>query len=370
MIGIFDIPANYSGKVANINNLGKKIRAARLARSTTEDQMAEFLKITVEQYKSFERDAVSDIDTSMLEKIMKLLLCSWSFIISNDYYLCGNRTDAITKSDIEISVITIPLIRERIDNMVKENGITTMDLRRALPIDARETIEGTYDIEKLKLLAERLNCCWQYLAGLSASKFTTDILFEDYTDDKYLSAINDFFSNTIVQFKCITKYTKESAETTTDEKQIIKFFNKIAGLRIRHIREMRGLSQDEMAAHLGISRQMIGKIESGIANIVKKDNITLKQIDSVLRCSEEYILSLSDKPTGSGIYNYNFCELENFVTEYIVKDDHLHFKEIYKPENVDLRKLFYEVSQLSQENRSIIIEIINKSLALIRRNSK
>lgn len=58
--------------------------------------------------------------------------------------------------------------------------------------------------------------------------------------------------------------------------------------RIKAIREAQGLSQEEMAFHLGIARNTYANIEKpGISAIVRED---LGKIASILRVSEEELL--------------------------------------------------------------------------------
>lgn len=58
--------------------------------------------------------------------------------------------------------------------------------------------------------------------------------------------------------------------------------------RIKAFREARGLSQEEMALHLGIARNTYANIERpGVSAIVRED---LKEIAAILKVSEEELL--------------------------------------------------------------------------------
>ena len=68
------------------------------------------------------------------------------------------------------------------------------------------------------------------------------------------------------------------------------------GQRLKQMREKRGLTQEELAAQLGVAYQQIWRWESG-----KNDPTgdTLKRMANTLEVTTDYLLGLVDDPTGS-----------------------------------------------------------------------
>ena len=368
MIGIFDVPSNCRGKVANNILLGKRIRAARLARNVTEKRMAECLKIPEEQYRSIENNDVSDIDALMLEKITKLLLCSWRFLnpkvepdspislntIDEATYICSNRTDELTTSDLTNSIISIDQISQRINEMSEDNNISIKELKLCLPPESRSATEGTYDIIVLKRLARKLYCSWQYLAGLSMSRFTKDIPCSEF---------RTIFSVNTIENLLIDAFMKG-----IDIDVARKFLCTFVGRRIAEVRSAIGESQTSLATYLGISHQMVSKIESGNNDILTSNQ--LEKIAAFLKCTKEYLFGISNNREGTGVYSLDLCEIKSNDLSNIKLRPLSHIEAVLRPENADLVKLVYEISQFSQENRSKILDNIKTTLALVRKNQK
>lgn len=368
MIGIFDVPRNCSGKVANDIRLGKRIRAARLARDVTEKRMAECLKIPEEQYRSIERNDSPDIDASMLEKIMKLLLCSWMFLcagtkpasrislytLDEAMYICSNRTDELTTSDLANSIISINQISMRINEMSEDNNISIKELKMSLTPESRDATEGTFDIIVLKRLARKLKCSWQYLAGLSMSRFTKDIQCVEFVSTYAPDIISNFLLDTFINEE--------------DIKPARKFICTFVGQRIADVRSSNNESQTNLANFLNVSHQMVSKIESGNVDILNSNQ--LKKIASFLKCTKEYLFGVSNNREGTGIYSLDFFEIKVNSLSHTIAMPLPNIEAVLKPENADIVKLVYEISQLSQENRSKILKNLDTSLALVRKNQK
>ena len=67
------------------------------------------------------------------------------------------------------------------------------------------------------------------------------------------------------------------------------------GRRIRRLREDMGLSQEDLAEHLGVTRQAVGQIEKGERKI---DSLELMKLSSFLSVSLEELLKPGEKPSG------------------------------------------------------------------------
>src|SRR5215471_13848135 len=66
------------------------------------------------------------------------------------------------------------------------------------------------------------------------------------------------------------------------------------GARLTHVREVRGLSQQDLAQRTGLKVQNISRLEKGHRVHVRSD--TLLRLAEALHCSSDYLLGLTDDP--------------------------------------------------------------------------
>lgn len=78
------------------------------------------------------------------------------------------------------------------------------------------------------------------------------------------------------------------------------------GDRIRELRKQRGLTQEELAAKLGLKDSAIAKYENGRVENIKRSIIS--NMASVLECSPTYLLCLDDV-------------VEPAAVDFIISDD-------------------------------------------------
>jgi transcriptional regulator with XRE-family HTH domain len=67
------------------------------------------------------------------------------------------------------------------------------------------------------------------------------------------------------------------------------------GARLTYVREVRGLSQQDLAQRTGLKVQNISRLETGHRVHVRSD--TLLRLAEALRCSADYLIGLTDDPT-------------------------------------------------------------------------
>lgn len=79
------------------------------------------------------------------------------------------------------------------------------------------------------------------------------------------------------------------------------------GDRIRELRKQRGLTQEELAAKLGLKDSAIAKYENGRVENIKRSIIS--NMASVLECSPAYLLCLDDDV------------VEPAAVDFIISDD-------------------------------------------------
>ena len=66
------------------------------------------------------------------------------------------------------------------------------------------------------------------------------------------------------------------------------------GARLAHVREVRGLSQTDVALRTGVKVQNISRLEKGRRVHVRSD--TLLRLADALQCSTDYLLGRCDDP--------------------------------------------------------------------------
>ena len=79
---------------------------------------------------------------------------------------------------------------------------------------------------------------------------------------------------------------------------------------------------------------------------------------------------MTNNREGTGVYSLDFCEIKDNDFGNFKLRPLSHIEAVFRPENADLLKLVYEISQFSQENRSKILDNIKTTLALVRKNQK
>ncbi len=127
------------------------------------------------------------------------------------------------------------------------------------------------------------------------------------------------------------------------------------GRNIERIRNLRGFKQDELAQHLGISRQSVSRIEQ--SDTVDEDK--LEEIASFLGVSKEGIKNFSE--TGTINYIQNNFDGSNKETHYVaVHYESCTFNALEKyVEQVDEIKSLYEQLLKSERDK---VEILQKLL--------
>lgn len=98
--------------------------------------------------------------------------------------------------------------------------------------------------------------------------------------------------------------------------------------RLKYLRNEKGLSQQNMADYLGISRQGYGKYEDGKS---EPDHKTLVKLANYFNVTTDYLLGKSDQP--------HLSEEEAF--EAFINDPSLErwYRELPKSDEEDLRRL-------------------------------
>lgn len=92
--------------------------------------------------------------------------------------------------------------------------------------------------------------------------------------------------------------------------------------RIRELRKSRGMNQDSLSGHVGVSQQTISKIERDISTMSVELLIGLAQYFNV---TTDYILGLTDEKRNLQLENRMSRRLEdyyNLVMEYEELDEH------------------------------------------------
>jgi len=92
------------------------------------------------------------------------------------------------------------------------------------------------------------------------------------------------------------------------------------GVRLRTLREAKGLSQSQMATLLGIARTTIASYES---NVALPSCDMLKALAVFFRVSADYLLGLDDRPC---LYLDGFSESESRAIAFIVERIAADFK--------------------------------------------
>ena len=76
------------------------------------------------------------------------------------------------------------------------------------------------------------------------------------------------------------------------------------GEKIRQLRVERGLTQQELARHLGKSRAAVGKYETGVR---LPDNDTLHAVCDYFNVTTDYLLGRSDRRSSSSVPSLEDC---------------------------------------------------------------
>jgi transcriptional regulator with XRE-family HTH domain len=99
------------------------------------------------------------------------------------------------------------------------------------------------------------------------------------------------------------------------------------GLRIKELRELKNMSQEDLADKIGVSKQMISHYENGI-NVPRGKKITL--LAKVFKITEEEFYTSKSTPNLTDALSYSYLLAEN---------DRLHKKleEILERENTTLQ---------------------------------
>lgn len=147
----------------------------------------------------------------------------------------------------------------RTEELILLDRVNSSNLKKHLTSAEHDGLGGTTNLSYIKKYASLLNCSWQYLAGLSHSIWSEDIICKSPQ------------TQGAVLFDTILNHTK-AYYNTLDFEQKEKFDFKI-GERIRKLREMRGFSQSDVAAYIDISHKALSKFESGETPLINNRHL-------------------------------------------------------------------------------------------------
>ncbi|MDF9408210.1 MAG: anaerobic benzoate catabolism transcriptional regulator [Pelotomaculum sp. PtaB.Bin013] len=108
-------------------------------------------------------------------------------------------------------------------------------------------------------------------------------------------------------------------------KRRVPTFSEI-GARIRELREKHGMSQDQLATELGLSRPVVTKIEGGKKAI---NSLELRQIADILGVSTDLLMDIGeeDEETLVGRFRARQKSDDKMLVESVEQIEHI-FKEI------------------------------------------
>ena len=278
-----------------VKDLLERLIFTRYARNITAEQIANKIGITIEEYENFElyENIISKTD---LEKILHLILCSRKFLLGYSLYTLGDDSEALDANDYKEALLPHNFSGDRIKIICSDDYINKSKYNKHLTSSEIQGLDGTSNINYMKKYSQHFNCSWQYLAGLSFSRWGSDIMYcPPRTSPKNCSSsLISEFSN---HYNNLSKEHKKSC-------------SQHIGNRIRKRREEKNLSQSDIADLLGeVSHQAISKYENGQINII--DNLDLEKLSYHLSCSVAYLLCFTDNPIGLGVFCSTFVECIN-----------------------------------------------------------
>ena len=349
-------PKDLNSMVANMlhNKLNKpikdpfkSIRFVRIMRGLSEEEMSNRLGLPFDEYKIFENEpqnfSKQKILTKLLDNTAKILGCSYEFISGYSQYVYDNRSNDLTQDKYERICITKEFVRNRmqeiinIDNLNKDKIFKDFNTIKLSMIN-----NGTKNLVFIKEISKRLNCTWQYIAGLSFNRWSDDVVMSCFNDKIRGYVITNHIEN-------ISKHPEYQDKLKT-----------LMSERLRLLRDSRDIKQDDMATILNVSRQYYSKYETGEIKFWKNYDAVLT-IASVLECTPEYLLLMSDKENGLGYYNQNFIELETMI--YEIQPFYFN-KEYINPLNMTLSEIFREIVKIKDKTpKTKIINILKELIS-------
>lgn len=276
---------------------------------------------------------------NIINKVVKKLGCSYEFIYGKTNYVYNKNSDEITCDEFQKLYIFHNLIGERIQTIIAQDNIDTNIMFNDYDDKQKACLkDGTNDLFLIKDIAERLNCSWQYLAGLTNSRFEKDILF-DYSESENLERIkiwankNKYLNKESPQMMFLTSRLKKHRTSTAN------------------------LDQDDVAVALNVSRQYYSKYETGDLNLFSNLN-NLSKIANILNCTPQYLLGMTDDPTGLSCYTPEFKE---YIKPVIISEP-INYNYNYDPKHTELANLFKKIADdkdLSYKTIKILREILS-----------
>ncbi len=355
-MGLLTTPKDLNSLVANMlhNKLNKpikdpfkSIRFVRIMRGLSEEEMSNRLGLTFDEYKVFENEpqnfSKQKILTKLLDDTAKILGCSYEFISGYSQYVYDNKSNDLTQDEYERICITKETVRDRINNITNIDNLNIdKTFKNFNTIKLSMLNNGTKNLVFIKEVSEILNSTWQYIAGLS---------FNRWSDDVVISCFNDKIRGHVVA----NYLSKISIQTS--------YHNKLKTLmseRLRLLRDSKDIKQEDMATILNISRQYYSKYETGQIKLWKNYDAVLT-IATVLECTPEYLLLMSDKENGLGYYNQNFVELETMI--YEIQPFYFN-KDYINPLNITLSEIFREIVKIKDTtHKRKIVKILRELIS-------
>ncbi|MED2006735.1 helix-turn-helix transcriptional regulator [Brevibacillus borstelensis] len=124
------------------------------------------------------------------------------------------------------------------------------------------------------------------------------------------------------------------------------------GSRIRHRRLEKGLTQDDIAKHLGMGRSNVGHIENGRTNPTAD---VIDKIADILDTTSDYLLGRVDDPSITGLTNSAKDKTRSELLQEVTDDPDDYFfldgyLEASEEEKKELRRAFFEIKKKMREN--------------------
>ncbi|KKX56366.1 helix-turn-helix domain-containing protein [Brevibacillus borstelensis] len=124
------------------------------------------------------------------------------------------------------------------------------------------------------------------------------------------------------------------------------------GSRIRHRRLEKGLTQDDIAKHLGMGRSNVGHIENGRTNPTAD---VIDKIADILDTTSDYLLGRVDDPSITGLTNNAKDKTRSELLQEVTDDPDDYFfldgyLEASEEEKKELRRAFFEIKKKMREN--------------------
>lgn len=127
------------------------------------------------------------------------------------------------------------------------------------------------------------------------------------------------------------------------------------GKRIKHLRQLKDLTQEELGNRLGVSKATVNKYESGVVSNFSRPRI--EQLAEILETSPSYLLGWDESDTEANARALERMTTYNMKIQQITSEDHLSQEErellrIYNKVSVRSRMKILQLAYELEEGES------------------